>query len=237
MVSTPRDGGQSRRITSYSSATGASARASTCSRPVRVSRCTSEPARSMVAGRMSSPSTLRHHATRVGGLHLAHEHVMDRLVQIVGVDADGEGETRLGVEVDEQHTPPHLRQREAEGVDRRRLGDATFLVGHRHDPRHGGSLRPVSRAAAAPAARLSCADASSLVGGSTSLASSDRSRRSSSTLSAENDSGGSPSTLRTRASTSTPLGDRATIFTRRSVGCDRRSANPADSSPSTSDVT
>ena len=35
----------------------ASARASTCSRPVRLSRCTSAPARSMVAGTTLSPST------------------------------------------------------------------------------------------------------------------------------------------------------------------------------------
>ncbi len=66
---------------------------------------------------------------------------MQRPVESVGIEPDREGQARLGVEVDEQHPPSELAERETEGVDGGRLGDATFLVGDRQHASHDPSLR------------------------------------------------------------------------------------------------
>ena len=58
MVSSPSEGWQSTRITSYSSSTGRSTRLRACSRATSLTSWTSAADRSMLAGTMSSPSTV-----------------------------------------------------------------------------------------------------------------------------------------------------------------------------------
>ena len=55
--------------------------------------------------------------------------------QFVGILAEREGQTTLRVQIDEQHPPALLRHRRAQRRDRRRLGNAALLVGHRQYPR------------------------------------------------------------------------------------------------------
>ena len=73
MVRTPSEGGQSMSTVSYSAIRGSRARASTCSRPVRVIRCTSAPARSIVAGKADEVAALHQY---VGCFGPAGEHVV-----------------------------------------------------------------------------------------------------------------------------------------------------------------
>ena len=66
---------------------------------------------------------------------------MEQIFQPVGIESDRERETRLGVEVDEQHPAPETAEGIPESMDGGRLGDATFLVGDRQYARHRGILR------------------------------------------------------------------------------------------------
>ena len=59
------------------------------------------------------------------------EHVVDRQLEVLGVDAEGEGQAGLRVEVDEQHRLPQLGERGPDRGDGGRLGDAALLVGDR----------------------------------------------------------------------------------------------------------
>ena len=74
---------------------------------------------------------------RVFGLHALEQHVVQRRGALLGLEAEREGEARLRVEVDEEHPLAEVRQRQPDGLGRRGLGDAAFLVGDREHPRHG----------------------------------------------------------------------------------------------------
>ncbi len=88
----------------------------TCSRPVRVSRSASARASSMVAGSRSTPSSVSR-ITSAGDEALG-QHVVHRELEVLRVDAEGEGQAGLRVEVDEQH--PLARARRARLRARRR---------------------------------------------------------------------------------------------------------------------
>ena len=103
----------------------------TCSRPVRVSRSASARASSMVAGSRSTPSSVLD--DHLGRRQPLGQHVVDRELEVLGVDAQREGQAGLRVEVDEQHPVAELGQRGPDRGDGRRLGDATLLVGDRED--------------------------------------------------------------------------------------------------------
>ena len=78
---------------------------------------------------------------RIGDLHLSDEDVVQGVVQPVGIQSHGERQARLGVEIDEEHSPPEPAEGIPERMDGSRLGDATFLVGDRQHARHSGILR------------------------------------------------------------------------------------------------
>ena len=77
---------------------------------------------------------------RVAGLHPFQQHVVQRRRARLGLEAEGEREAGLRVEVDEEHPLAEVGQCEADGLGRRGLGDAAFLVGDREYPRHGGRV-------------------------------------------------------------------------------------------------
>jgi hypothetical protein len=82
----------------------------------------------------------------VGGRDAVEEHVRHRLLDVLGIDAEGEREAGLGVEVDEEDRQPGVRERRPEGDDRRRLGHAALLVGDGDDAAHvAPPLRPACR--------------------------------------------------------------------------------------------
>ena len=86
-----------------------SACASTCSRPVRLSRCTSAPARSMVAGTRTRPRHPGHGLDDVGQPGPADEDVVQRRVELVGIEAERVGQAGLRVEVHHEHATSLLR--------------------------------------------------------------------------------------------------------------------------------
>ena len=67
------------------------------------------------------------------GIHALGEHVVDGGVEVLGVDAEAEGEAGLGVEVDEEDPLALLGERRTERGDSGRLGDAALLVGDGDD--------------------------------------------------------------------------------------------------------
>ncbi len=92
----------------------------------------------------------RHHVEAVHPGHspddLGHalapnEDVVERPAERIGIEAEGEGQARLRVEVDHQGPSPELGRRHPQGVHGGRLGHAPLLVGHRQDLGHAGSLR------------------------------------------------------------------------------------------------
>ena len=87
-----------------------------------------------VGGQQSHPARVD---DRVVGLHPLQQHVVQRRRALLGLEAEGEGEAGLGVEVDEEHPLAEIGERQADGLGRRGLGDAAFLVGDREHPRHG----------------------------------------------------------------------------------------------------
>ena len=66
--------------------------------------------------------------------HVVHEHVVDRALDVAGVDAEPGRRVALRVEVDHQHPEPELGERRAEVDGGGRLADATLLVGDRDHP-------------------------------------------------------------------------------------------------------
>src|SRR6478736_9581569 len=76
----------------------------------------------------------------VGERRATGQDVVDRLLDGVGVDAEGEGEAGLRVEVDEQDASSVLGERGAEARDRGGLGDATLLVRDGEDRRAARGL-------------------------------------------------------------------------------------------------
>ena len=144
MVSTPREGGQSMSTMSYWSSTGSSARARTCSRPVRVNRWTSAPARSMVAGTNVEPGDVGNGKADVGHLGASDEDVVERLIEPVGIEAERERQAGLRIQVDHQSPAPQLGHGHAQRVHRGRLGHPALLVGHGQDVGHTREHRPVS---------------------------------------------------------------------------------------------
>ena len=58
----------------------------------------------------------------------AHEDIMDGRVQRVGVGAGRVRETRLGIEINHEHSLAKILQSLSEGVNRGRLGDAALLI-------------------------------------------------------------------------------------------------------------
>ena len=135
--------GQSMRMRSYRSRTGSSARASTCSRPVRVRRWTSEPARSMVAGqqvedrRRREPGRPRRRRCRGGRRRRAAS-----WSSASGSNPREKVRQACGSRSTTRVRRPELGRRHPERVDGRRLGHATLLVGHGQDVGHARSLRP-----------------------------------------------------------------------------------------------
>ena len=103
----------------------------TYSRPVRVSRSASARASSIVAGSRSTPSSVSMIASD-GSRPLVSTWCTES-VEVLGVDAEAEGQAGLGVEVDEQHPLAQLGERGTERGDGGRLGDATLLVGDGED--------------------------------------------------------------------------------------------------------
>ena len=101
----------------------------TCSRPVRVSRSASARASSIVAGSRSTPSSVS--MMHLGRVETLGQHVVHRELEVLGVDAEGEGQAGLRVEVDEQDLVAELGQGRPEGGHRGGLGDAALLVGDR----------------------------------------------------------------------------------------------------------
>src|SRR3954451_13119794 len=78
------------------------------------------------------------------------QHVEDRALHRVGIQALAHRQVPLRIQVDEQHLQPVLRERDAEVQGRRRLHDAALLVGERDHARHrrlfgGLSANPRSR--------------------------------------------------------------------------------------------
>ncbi len=85
------------------------------------------------------------HPRNVGGTYdvadrgvALHQHVVDRVVELVGVDAQPDRQRALRVEVDQQHPAAALGQRGAEVDCRRRLADPALLVAHRDGLRAPG---------------------------------------------------------------------------------------------------
>ena len=72
-----------------------------------------------------------------------HDHVVDRRLQVPGVDPEPGGGVALRVEVDDQHPVAELGQRSAEVHRGGRLADPTLLVRDRDDPRQ--LVRPAAR--------------------------------------------------------------------------------------------
>ena len=101
----------------------------------------------MVAGRTSSPATPGYRQRDLGHAVPTDEDVVQRAVQRVGVEAQGEGQTGLGVEIDDQGASSELGRGHPERVHRRGLGHATLLVGHGQHVGHGRSLRLARRSA------------------------------------------------------------------------------------------
>jgi hypothetical protein len=76
--------------------------------------------------------------------------VVHRGLEVLGVDAEREGEAGLRVEVDQQHPVPELGQRGADGRDGRGLGDPALLVG---DGQRDGGRSPALGAHCPPLCR------------------------------------------------------------------------------------
>ena len=100
----------------------------------------------MVAGSRSTPSSVSM-ITSAGDEALG-QHVVHRQLEVLGVDAEGEGQAGLRVEVDQQHLLAELGEGGAERRDGRGLGDATLLVGDREGGGHGAIL-PETRCSSA----------------------------------------------------------------------------------------
>src|SRR6476620_6969946 len=83
----------------------------------------------------------------VPDLGAAGEDVVDRALDGVGVDTEGEGQARLRVEVDEQDAPTELGERGTDASDGGRLGDPALLV-RQGDRRAATVTSGASRAAA-----------------------------------------------------------------------------------------
>lgn len=67
----------------------------------------------------------------LAGVEALRQNVVDGELEVLRVDAQGERQAGLRVEIDQQHTLPQLGERRTERGDRRGLGDATLLVGDR----------------------------------------------------------------------------------------------------------
>jgi hypothetical protein len=77
---------------------------------------------------------------RIAGFDPLQQDVVERRRARFRLEPEREREAGLGVEVDEQHPLAQIGQGEADGLGRRGLGDAAFLVGDREYPRHGGRV-------------------------------------------------------------------------------------------------
>ena len=88
-----------------------------------------------MAGSRSTPAVEPQRDLR--GRDAVEQHVADRDLDVLGVDAERERQAGLGVEVDEEHPEALVGERRSEGDDRRRLGDPTLLVGDGDDAAHG----------------------------------------------------------------------------------------------------
>ena len=67
---------------------------------------------------------------------------MQRGAEVVGIEAEGEGEARLGVEVHDEDTTSLLRKGHTERLHGGRLGDAALLIGDREDFDHRVTIGP-----------------------------------------------------------------------------------------------
>ena len=85
----------------------------------------------------------------LGRVEALGEHVVDRQLEVLGVDPERERQARLRIEVDQEDRMPQLGQRGADRRDAGRLGDAALLVGDRetggggHRDHHAGPGRPL----------------------------------------------------------------------------------------------
>ena len=163
-VSSPSDGGQSRRTKSYRpSLTGSSARFRRVSRENWLTSSISAPARSIVEGTAWRPST--------GCLHdgvldrsLRDDDVVDGDLASLVPDAHAGGRVALGVEVDDEDPVPDVGECRTEAHGGRRLADPALLVRDRdRSARRPG--RPAERArSASSGARLGSRGATAFVG-------------------------------------------------------------------------
>ena len=82
-------------------------------------------------------SSSDHHA----GVYSAEEHVVDGELNLLRVEAQGVGETSLGVEINEQDLAALLGHGRPQGSHSGGLCDAALLIGHGNDSRHD-TFRP-----------------------------------------------------------------------------------------------
>ena len=71
------------------------------------------------------------------GLDPLEEHVVERRRARLGLEAEGEREAGLRIEIHEEHPFAEVGEGEADGLGRRGLRNAALLVGDREHPRHG----------------------------------------------------------------------------------------------------
>ena len=128
-MSTPSEGGQSRKHPVVGSSSSSSAVRTTYSRPVRVSRSAS--ARGQLDGGRQQVDAVVGRDQHLGGVDALGEHVMHGELEVLRVDAERERQAGLRIEVDEQHPAALLGERGAQRRDGGRLGDAALLVGDR----------------------------------------------------------------------------------------------------------
>ena len=144
------------RTTSYSSRTVSSARLSLSSRLNAGTSSISAPARSRVAG-ITKRFLRLVGSTAVERRRVVHEHVVDRALDVAGVDAEAGRGVALGVEVDDEHPEARLGQGRAEVHRGRGLPDAALLVGDGDDPGQLEQARLGAVAAPAPPRRAGSA--------------------------------------------------------------------------------
>ena len=83
----------------------------------------------------------------------AEDHVVERPLELVGLEPHRVAQAGLRVEVDQQHAGSGPGQGHTEGVCGGGLGHPALLVGHCHDPRHGGKSTDGHRRASEPGGR------------------------------------------------------------------------------------
>ena len=93
-------------------------------------------------GKHVEPGDARDGQGHLGDAPATDEHVVQRAVECVGVEAEREREAGLRIEVDDQGPPAQLGRGHAERVHGGGLRHSALLIGHRQDIGHAASLGP-----------------------------------------------------------------------------------------------